>query len=75
MAALATVRTIPDRLAAAVQSRQSVHGSEAGMTTAEYAVGTIAACGFSGVLYKIITSDSVLELLKGVIARAFNLSF
>jgi hypothetical protein len=48
---------------------------EAGMTTAEYAVGTVAACGFSGVLYKVITSDAVLSLIKGVIGKAFKLSF
>ena len=38
-------------------------------------VGTGAACGFSGVLYKVITSDTVLSLLKSVITRAFHLSF
>lgn len=38
-------------------------------------VGTVAACGFGGVLYKVITSPQVLELLKAVIARAFKLSF
>ena len=48
---------------------------EAGMTTAEYAVGTVAACGFSGVLYKVITSDQVLDIVKGVIGRALRLSF
>lgn len=31
-----------------------------GMTTAEYAVGTVAACGFAGVLLKLLTSDTVL---------------
>ena len=46
-----------------------------GMTTAEYAVGTVAACGFGGVLYKVITSPEVLSLLKSVIARAFHFSF
>jgi hypothetical protein len=30
---------------------------EAGMTTAEYAVGTLAACGFAAVLYKVETSS------------------
>ncbi len=38
-------------------------------------MGTVAACGFSGVLYKVVTSPTVLELLKGVITRAFHLSF
>jgi hypothetical protein len=78
MAALTTARTAPARLAAAVQSRQSAAaagGKDAGMTTAEYAVGTVAACGFSGVLYKVITSDTVVTLIKDVISKAFHLSF
>ena len=29
---------------------------EAGMTTAEYAVGTVSACGFGGLLYTFLTS-------------------
>jgi hypothetical protein len=45
------------------------------MTTAEYAVGTVAACGFGGVLYKVITSPEVLALLRDVISRAFHLGF
>ena len=71
MRALASVRTAPVRLSA------RLHGadSEAGMSTAEYAVGTVAACGFSGVLYKVITSPAVLELVKQVIGKAFKLSF
>jgi hypothetical protein len=48
---------------------------EAGMTTAEYAVGTVAACGFGGILYKVITSPEILGLLRDVIASAFHLSF
>jgi hypothetical protein len=49
--------------------------SEAGMTTAEYAVGTVAACGFGAVLYKTVTSDVVSGLVAGVIRRALTLSF
>ena len=45
--------------------------AEAGMTTAEYAVGTVAACGFAGLLLKLLTSDQVRSLLSEVITRAF----
>ena len=48
---------------------------EAGMTTAEYAIGTVAACGFGGVLYKLITSDTVFGLLTKVISKALSLAF
>ena len=47
--------------------------SEQGMTTAEYAVGTGAACGFGGVLYKLLTSETVVELLTSVVRRAFDI--
>ena len=33
---------------------------EAGMSTAEYAVGTVAACAFAAVLYKVVTGGSVV---------------
>jgi hypothetical protein len=50
-------------------------GADAGMTTAEYAVGTVAACGFGGILYKLLTSDTVLKLLTDIIRRALTLAF
>ena len=46
-----------------------------GMTTAEYAVGTVAACGFGGILYKLLTSDTVRSMLKDIIERALSLGF
>ncbi|MCZ4117822.1 DUF4244 domain-containing protein [Streptomyces sp. H39-S7] len=48
---------------------------DAGMTTAEYAVGTLAACGFAAVLYKIVTSGAVKSALSGLIERALDVSF
>ncbi|MFW6205407.1 MAG: DUF4244 domain-containing protein [Actinomycetota bacterium] len=47
--------------------------SERGMTTAEYAVGTVAACGFAGVLYKLLESDTVSGMLTDVLSTAFGL--
>ncbi|AYY11746.1 DUF4244 domain-containing protein [Actinobacteria bacterium YIM 96077] len=46
--------------------------NEAGMSTAEYAVGTVAACGFGGVLYKLLTSEPVQGMLKDVVSKAFD---
>ena len=48
---------------------------EAGMSTAEYAVGTVAACGFAALLYKVLTSDTVLHLVTDIISRALHLGF
>jgi Flp pilus assembly pilin Flp len=47
---------------------------ESGMTTAEYAVGTLAACGFAGVLWVVVHSGEVHNLLQSVVARALNLA-
>lgn len=44
-----------------------------GMSTAEYAVGTVAACGFAGLLFKILTSSQVRSLLTGIVERALQL--
>jgi hypothetical protein len=48
------------------------YGPQAGTTTAEYAIGTLAACGFAALLYKIVTSGSVASLLSGIIHKALG---
>jgi len=48
---------------------------EAGMSTAEYAIGTIAACAFAALLYKVITSSQILSLLTGLVSRALHVPF
>ena len=73
MRALHTVRTVPARAAVRLQVLQA--DREAGMTTAEYAVGTVAAAGFGGILYKLLTSEVVLGLLRDMISKAFEFSF
>ncbi|GAA3386825.1 hypothetical protein GCM10020369_26970 [Cryptosporangium minutisporangium] len=45
---------------------------EAGMSTAEYAVGTIAAVAFAGVLLKVVTSPAVQSALTAIIAKALK---
>ncbi|MBT4948180.1 MAG: DUF4244 domain-containing protein [Actinobacteria bacterium] len=44
---------------------------DTGLTTAEYAVGTVAVAGLGGVLLKLLTSDSVRDLLWSIISNAF----
>lgn len=41
--------------------------AEHGMTTAEYAVGTVSACGFAALLYEILTSAFARSLLESII--------
>jgi hypothetical protein len=47
--------------------------SERGMATAEYAVGTVAACGIAGALYKLVESDSILGFLTDLARKAFGI--
>ncbi|MEV6795254.1 DUF4244 domain-containing protein [Streptomyces sp. NPDC051320] len=50
-------------------------GGDAGMSTSEYAVGTIAACAFAAVLYKVVTSGPVAAALQAVVEKALNAKF
>jgi hypothetical protein len=42
------------------------------MNTAEYAVGTLAAVAFAGLLLKVLTSDSVQKMLTAIVQRALQ---
>ena len=62
-----------NRLAARLRTRlRSRLRGDAGMNTAEYAVGTLAAVAFAGLLYKVVTSDTVRAALDGVIQKALS---
>ena len=43
---------------------------EAGMSTAEYAVGTVAACAFAAVLYRVVTGSSIVTGLTDLVESA-----
>ena len=45
---------------------------ESGMSTVEYAIGTIAAAAFAAILYTVVTGDSIASALTNIIARALN---
>lgn len=55
---------------------ESVHWSrlrdDEGLTTAEYAVGTVAVAGLGGVLIKLLTSEAVRDLIWQVVQGAFS---
>lgn len=57
-------------LRTAVVRRLSGLPPDAGMTTAEYAVGTVAACAFAAVLYKVVTGESVVTGLNDLVTAA-----
>jgi hypothetical protein len=45
---------------------------DAGMTTAEYAVGTVAAVAFAVVLFKVVQSPAVHSALAAVVTGALH---
>lgn len=45
---------------------------EEGATTVEYAIGTIAAAGFAGLLIVILKSDAVRAALESIIQEALS---
>ena len=71
LAAMRTLREAAQRLQAAKDDPSSGDPEE-GATTVEYAIGTIAAAGFAGLLIVILKSDAVRSTLESVIQEALN---
>ena len=56
-----------------IQIRMSMLAvDEAGMSTVEYAIGTIAAAAFGAILYSVVTGDSIVGALTNIINRALT---
>ena len=47
---------------------------DAGMATAEYAMATLAACGFAGLLIAVLSSDEVRGMLVRIVQQALSLA-
>ena len=62
--------TTSRRAALARRWAQAQATDEDGMSTAEYAVGTVAACAFAAVLYQVVTGDSVVAGLSSLVSSA-----
>lgn len=69
---LRAARGIAVPLAASRSAVARLRLDQVGSATAEYAVATVAACGFGGILFKILTGDSVMKLLQQVITNALK---
>ena len=63
-------RTTSLRGALARRWAQAQATDEEGMSTAEYAVGTVAACAFAAVLYQVVTGGSVVAALGDLVESA-----
>lgn len=62
------------RLARRVRGSLGQLRTEAGMSTAEYAVGTVAAVAFAAVLFKVVRSAAVQAALSHIVTSALNVS-
>lgn len=58
----------------AVNRVRNSSGRDRGMTTAEYAVGTVAAVAFAAVLFKVVHSQAVQTALSHIVTSALNVS-
>lgn len=58
-------------LAQRMVTRLRLRGED-GMTTAEYAMGTLAAVAFAGLLLKVVSGGQVEGWLSAVIGRALG---
>ncbi|WP_028934163.1 DUF4244 domain-containing protein [Pseudonocardia spinosispora] len=54
--------------------RGALNGDD-GMSTAEYAIGTVAAAAFAAVLYGVVSGDSIVSALTALVQRALTASF
>jgi hypothetical protein len=48
---------------------------DAGMSTVEYAIGTVAAAAFAAVLYTVVTGDAISGALEALVQRALSVDF
>ena len=56
-----------------IRTRIALFGvDESGMSTVEYAIGTIAAAAFGAILYSVVTGDSIVGALTNIISRALT---
>lgn len=71
--ARATAAPRPATAAVPGRARKKLLASEAGMATAEYAIATLAAVGFAGLLVLILRSEEVRGFLLTLIRTALAL--
>lgn len=55
--------------------RRPLLHDDSGMSTVEYAIGTVAAAAFAAVLYAVVSGDSIVTALTQIVQRALSVSF
>lgn len=70
------LRRLRRRLAALLRAVATrITADDRGMSTVEYAIGTLAAAAFAAVLYTVISGDSIVTALTQLVQRALSVTF
>lgn len=73
MKGIALMHRYTQRIRSRVSNQLSMLAvDDSGMSTVEYAIGTIAAAAFGAVLYSVVTGDSIVGALTNIINRALS---
>jgi Protein of unknown function (DUF4244) len=62
------------RRSSTIRCRAILAAADAGMTTAEYAVGTLAACAFAATLLAVVRSGAIKSALSALITSALSIA-
>lgn len=69
---LFTARQGTKKLGETIRSRSALVTNDAGMSTIEYAMGSLAAAALAGVLYAVIQGGAVVDAIEGIITDALS---
>ena len=58
---------------ATVRRTRLAQHAEAGLATAEYAIATVAAAGFAGLLYALLRSNEIRGMLTSIVQGALTI--
>ncbi|ODU00330.1 MAG: hypothetical protein ABS81_23945 [Pseudonocardia sp. SCN 72-86] len=59
-------------MSAALRRFRRFLSDDAGMSTVEYAIGTLAAAAFAAVLYSVVSGENIVTALTGLVERALS---
>ncbi|GEL18249.1 DUF4244 domain-containing protein [Pseudonocardia asaccharolytica] len=65
----------PRRRPALRHRLQTLGRADDGMSTVEYAIGTLAAAAFAAILYTVVSGESVVTALTDLVRRALSVTF
>ena len=68
---MSAVSAVVSKIGTTIEGIRDYLARDEGLTTAEYAVGTVAVAGLGGVLIKLLTSEAVRDLIWKVVQGAF----